>query len=476
MPLYKKDIVQYIKNNVDLKHSDILSPNNLIYCIIKNISDNVPLIYAFDKNKNKMLCTWQEVFDNLGKTNILIHMNNDYTTVINDIITNTIHNCYIAALKEELRPFINNQPELDKVCIYIDKYIYHGGALGRFLLNLYMPCCENKYHGDLGIVFTIDVMDYLFRSNPEDIPFTTIDMLNNSIYEKSYILLEFYLKSGKIFHFIGNTFGLDKIKPITSFYKLTKSLAFVNINENLKSNMLAIKRTICKSTLSYVIKMLMKESEEEGKIINIDSYNPHVHTNVLLTYSISYNNDSAAINISISDTVKAMVAQRCPNVSSINYYPGILSIIGIVFNSKENCIEIARKNANVLNRALDSNIINTLIKNTTKQSYQKFANKCIDELQDFYEIIINIAKDFFHVINNIDKCIIANEWLHDIYSKSADDINKTQKALINNYASVEPISDKSILDIATILSYKELLTKEDTDYICLIGTIRREDI
>jgi len=475
MPLYKKDIVQYIKNNVDLKHSDILSPNNLIYCIIKNISDNVPLIWAFDKNKNKMLCTWQEVFDNLGKTNILIHMNNNYTTVINDIITNTIHNCYIAALKEELKPFINNQPELDKICIYVDKYIYLGSV--RFLLNLYMPCCENKYHGDLGTVFTIDVMDYLFRSNPEDISYTTIDMLNNSIYEKSYILLEFYLKSGKIFHFVGNTFELDKIKPITSFYKLTKFSAFVNINENLKSNMLAIKRTICKSTLSYVIKMLMKESEEEGKIINIDSYNPHVHTNILLTYSISYNNDSAAINISISDSVKAMVAQRCPNVSSINYYPGILSIIGIVFNSKENCIEIVRKNANVLNRALDSNIINNLIKNTTKQSYQKFANKYIDELQDFYEIIITVAKDFFHVISNIDKCIIDNSWLQDIYSKSSDDINETQKALINNYVSVvEPISDKSILDIATILSYKELLTKEDTDYICLIGTIRREDI
>jgi hypothetical protein len=64
---------------------------------------------------------------------------------------------------------------------------------------------------DLGIVFTIDVMDYLFRSNPEDISYTTIDMLNNSIYEKIIYTSEFYLKTGKIFHFVGNTFELIRL-------------------------------------------------------------------------------------------------------------------------------------------------------------------------------------------------------------------------------------------------------------------------
>ena len=463
--LYKKDIEEYLKNNMSFQDTEAISPYVLLKEYLNTLANNrVYLSYA--QVYMTKYTEWNDILDDLDTIErIRIKLEDGVTLAsLQDSLFKVYLKQYLKILSNEFKSLFDKYDDLDHISVFIDKK-YLTIQVFEKILNYIEILKEN--HNCLNINV---------KAAREGKKLSIIFRFCNYNIGTFPFAFEFHLKNNKIIHVLFNDFKITKIKSVSSVEDILNFSLFKEASHKIAKKQLEATKSLREKFLyDMVYDNLLKDLIEENIIAKKNSAQ---YTEDIPFYYHLQKQDTSQCILTINFSLNTDYWMNClaqTNIKIPNIYlkPYLAVSLECIYQVTGKYIQIKKSLENIYIPYVDSKKVYTLIKSVVKKdpSVEELEN----DIDSYYNLINKLISIFQQITTRIYKLCLNYNLAKSVYENSESLIKTAQRELKKTYfETIKPINNKNIIDIATYLAYNDLLISErSTNNILHIGTIHK---
>jgi len=462
--LYKKDIEEYLKNNMSFQDTEAISPYVLLKEYLNTLANNrVYLSYA--QVYMTKYTEWNDILDDLDTIErIRIKLEDGVTLAsLQDSLFKVYFKQYLKILSNEFKQLFDKYDNLDYISIFIDTSYLSPYTTFEKILNYIEISKEDRNYLNVNVKAAreSEKISIIFR-----------DLFYNCVGEFPCVF-EFHLKNNKIIHVLFKDFQITQIKCVSSVEDILSFSLFKEAVHKIADKQLeATKALRGKFLYDMVYNNLLKGLIEENIIA--EKYSAQCTKDIPFYYNVLKQNTPQSI-LTINVALNKDYWMNCLTQPDIKIYlkPHFTVSLECIYQVTGKYIQINKSAENIYIPDIDSNNVYTRVKSIVANGLSE--EELENNIASYYSLIDKLISMYHKITSHIYKLCLNYNLAKSVYENSESSIKTTQREHKKKYLeTIKPINNKSIIDIATYLAYNDLLISErSTNNILHIGTIHK---